>query len=694
MQSTCRLAVTIFLVAQCWPATLPADDFDNLLERVQRLPTDIPAERGQVESQAARVSDADVSRRKELLIEAGRRQPIIQRKPSPTTQFPISMCRLRKDPQDADALTYLPVGLRYRGKDNTFGKCMLARLYYQFQAVLPEATRQAILHEATSYDGFLSGGTENHIAMRRIAGLLFGEAFPQELFHFSLSGEQLAGICRQYARNYGRAVFHNSMVEYLSPGYHAVNTSGWINLAELSGNDESRLLGRAVLDWMMIDLALNWHSGQIVPPLTRDKGPMKNAYQLSYPRQPAQWNAWLYFGGCTIPEDETALSTPEFMDNLGSGFNLAHAVSGWAPHPVVRNIGAKQIRTPITLLQSRCNWEAIEPSQLNAYGKKTLARTGPADPRYNLRSVYVDRDYAVGAGYRRADIMDPIVRHAGSFAVVWKSKRPQNRLFVVHPYWYTARKDEKTGQPWGKEDWNGTSPFLQMAHWENAAVLLCDIPARDPYEGPLGIGSPLEVSDRTAECVQELHVYLPTSMDQETQSSSAWFFREGDVYVAVVLLRPGARWEASRYEGYRRLVLPGGMTGVKIEVGDRREFGSLEQFQGKVTSLAPDASQLDSLKSVVCRTTRGNTLQLRHNSSDWLPLAAVDGTPLDFSRWPICASPYVNCRDGVLDVRDDRAGFTIDWSGDLPEYVYYDLKDGQKVITRRERLVDGKLRVD
>jgi len=65
---------------------------------------------------------------------------------------------------------------------------------------------------------------------------------------------------------------------------------------------------------------------------------------------------------------------------------------------------------------------------------------------------------------------------------------------------------------------------------------------------------------------------------------------------------------------------------------------------------------------------------------------------MDFERWPVCESPYVTCRNGVLDVNDGTKGFTIEWSGDNPIYTYYDLTNGAKKITGGEWLENGTMK--
>jgi hypothetical protein len=689
-----RLTLAVTTALLCAMPCLGAD-FDDLVERVGRIENAEAPDAGLNAKLARDVSDEAIAHRKALAIRAGAGTDFRPQANNPKHQFPVVLCRLCLDPEDSEALEYVPHGMLFRGQGDTFGKSSLSRVFCQFGEQLDPAVREAVREEVTTYEGFLGGGTENHVTMRRTAGNLFGERFPEDTFHHDLTGAQLAGECRDYMRRYGKAIYAASMAEYLSPIYHAVNTAPWINVVEFAQNDEARIMARAILDWMMADYAVNNHQGIILPPVQRAKGLMTDSYQLSYARSPSQWTGWLYWGGGNTPEDEEAFRAPEVTISQPYGnFAMLHAVSQWAPHPVFRNIGAKRLQTPYMLWQSRGDWACIEPAQVNAYGKTGFAHDQEPNPRYNMRSVYVARDYAMGAGYRHEDILDPIVRHAAPFMVAWRSLDPRNWLIVSHPYWYTARKPEGSDEPIGTDDWSGVSPFCQMVHWENATVLLFDIPQRDPYEGQAGVGSPLWSSERTTELVQAAHVYVPDTIDEKAETPAGVFLREGDVYIGIRPLRPGARWEEGGHEGFERLVLDGGLVGAAIEVGDRREFGSFKGFQQKVAGTELDLSRLASEKRVTYKSTRGHTLDIRHNSEGWLPHASVNGAPLDFDRWPTCESPYVTCRDSVLDVNDGRQGFTIDWRGELPEYTYYNLAGGRKTITARERIEGGILKTE
>ena len=674
-----------------------ADEFDGLVKGVGQKRDSEPLDPAADAALAEKVTDAALARRKKMVLRVGAAAEFMPWAKNPATQYPVVLCRLLQDPTDADAMAYIPKGMIRRGQGDMFGKSSLSRIYCQLGDMLTPEVRQALVKDVTTYPGFLTGGTENHVAMKRTAGYLFGEGMPEAKFCCDLTGKQLADVCRTFMREYGRAVYASSMVEYLSPIYHAVNTAPWLNVAEFAKDDQAKIMARAILDWMMADLAINSHHGIVLPPVQRAKGLMTDSYQLSYCRTHTQWSGWLYWGGGNTPDDEHAFEGKDIpVERLPTWMAVLHALSDWSPHPAIRNIGAKRVQTPYMLWQSRGNWACIEPSHLNDYGRKKLGglHAVAPDPRYHIRSVYVARDYAMGASCRREEIMDPITRHAIPFAVVWRSRKPRNWLFVSSPFWYTARKKKDSGEPLGKDDWIGTSPFLQMAHWENASVLIFDIPARDPYEGKAGKGSKLYRSERTEACIQKAFVYVPESIEEKVQTPAGFFLREGGVYIAIRPLRPGARWDRTPHEGFQQLVLDGGLVGAAIEVGDKREFGSFAGFQEKVAGTKLDVSRLDSEKRVVYRSTRGHTIDIKHAPKGWIPEVSINGVRLDHERWPTCQSPYVTCRDRVLDVNDGRQGFTVDWRGDLPVYTYYDLVAGEKKVTRRERIENGRLRVE
>jgi len=667
--------------------------FDGLVEQAQRVRE--PSSDARDDPRLARaVSDKAIAHRRGMVIRASAEDRRNRWAGHPKHRLPVLMCQLAMNANDKTALEHLPITLAHpSGTEDSFGKSSLARVYCRFPEAFKGKTLEALRKEVAGSRIFLTGGTENHCSMRRVAGYLFGERFPNEKMHYGLTGKELARLCRTYMRDYGRSIYATSQVEYLSPTYHAVNTSTWINIAEFARDDAARLMGQAILDYLMADYALNYSQGQIVAPVQRAKGLFNGTQQRSYAFTTAQWTGWLFWGGGNTPWDTDTFPDKKYLPLQPYGMAVCqHAVSAWDPHPVLRNLGAKRVRTPYMILQSRGDWHCIRPTHYNPYGRKPPRGKLPRpNPRYEMRSVYVDRDYAVGASYRHENIMDPVQRTAIPFSIVWKSADEHNRMLAVHPFWYTAYVDEKTKREFGDEDWMGVSPFMRMVHWENAVIVMWDIPETDPYEGKFGPGSKKFASKRHPKQIRSAFLYVPETVDQKAQASGIFFVREGDVYTAIRPLATGANWQPSIHDGYMRLALPGATVGAAIEVGDKREFGSFDAFQKKIAATTLDVSKLAERKRAVYTSTRGDLLDLRHKTPNWLPDASVNGVKLDFARWPTCESPYVTCRDRVLDVNDGHQGFTVDWRGDLPKYAYYDITPTGRKVTKRMYIKSGEL---
>ena len=689
-----------------------------------------PAEPLDSDTRAAlrrKVSLEAVERRKELLIRSGGRLDLEW--PNPKDNLPIVLCRLRLSAAGDEEMRHIRSALSFDGEGPFFGKSWLSRIWRQFGPQVedyfarqdPPVDFRAELEGAMGrYRRFLGTNTENAAAMNRTAGYVFGESFPDSPFDSpacDLTGRELSSLCLEYVRRYGRTLFEVGMNEYLSPTYHGYSTAPFLNVAEFAESSEARSMARAALDYLLADYALNCHHGILLAPIQRAKGLFTtnryvrerarrtNTYQMSHAVDVAQWTGWLYWGGGNTPEDETSFDDPMYAIRGVTGTTgMVHAVSELVPPRIIRNIGAKRVRTPYMVWQSRGSWKHIDETQINACGHSRpsdRAAEQARNPRYNMRSVYVAREYALGALYRYEYIRDPYVRHALPFQCVWRSQNPLNWLLVAHPYWFTAReRDGSVGELLGSYDWAGASPFGQMVHWENAAVLVYDIPDRDPYcdEDINAYGGDDEPSVRTERPIQAVYAYFPTTVDQAVLTESGLFLKEGRVFVALRPFGGEAHVEAGGHEGWSRLALSGGLVGLAVEVGDSREYGSFRSFQRRVAATRLDLSELVSERRVAYRSTRGHSLRIRHTFRDggprgcrcspegcgggslgWLPEAEVNCVPLDFDRWPACLSPYVRCEDRVLDVNDGRRGFTIDWRGDLPVYRHYRLRRGRKV---------------
>jgi hypothetical protein len=311
-----------------------------------------------------------------------------------------------------------------------------------------------------------------------------------------------------------------------------------------------------------------------------------------------------------------------------------------------------------------------------------------------MRSVYFDQDYALGAGHFRENIADPLYRTSVPFGAVWKTPDRYARLVVGHPYWYVGFKPEPWESPSPQDMFSGLSPFQQVVHCKNAAILLFSIPEIDPHQHVRLRGGPRWAKPAPSDKpLQSCFAYYPKSVDEKVRTGAGFFLREGDVYIAIRPLRDGADWSDSAFADYERIDMPGDVTGCVVEMGSKPEFQSFAAFQTRVAALPIDTSALESRKRVAYTTTRGHRLEIQYAERGWLPKASVDERPLDFDQWPISESPYLTCRDRMLDINDGKQGLTIDWRGETPIYTYFEIVDGERRETGREFIGDdGALR--
>ncbi len=676
-------------------AAKAADTFDDLVKSVSRQPPPEALSPAEAARLAYCVSQAAITTRKtEVLDKAGVIR--LDKKPSGKQSLRVVLARLQRDPKDAAAWENVIQVAPFAGKSAHFTKIMLAFLYGQYHAALSPAVTAALRSQMEAYDEFMGTGTENHIAMQRISAAIFGAAYPDVKTAYDIPGEKLMTLGLEWIPRYVQAVYAGSMKEYLSMIYLGVHNEAWLTAAQYGPTEDSRLAGQAMLDWIWADLAVNTHLGQTVPPSTRAKLMLDHSAPMIHPSTHAQWLAWLYWGDmrskpgsdplAPVAAALTSRTTSGHMKEDNEGFQtvIVPSISPLLPQEVIRNLGAKNVPLPYMLLQSRAHGAFVGTAALNPYLKRKEKPEAEIS-RNHLRSAYVARNYSIGAGYfRRDDSGDnEQYMHLLPTAISYRSADLFNTIFVSHPYWYAGEphgNDDEAAKVFGLDCWLGKSPFEQSVHWENTILHLFDIPETDPY---LAAGKQKEAAkwtdSRLAAPMKKVCIYVPESIDETRQTPWGWLLREGDVYIA---LRPlnvrSATWEKCTNEvqkGHKRLVLEGTLIGLAVEVGDAAEYGSADAFAAKVGAAKVEAPGAAG-KRMGYVSSRGIPFSLEFNAESWFPKASVKGVALDFDKWPTCESPYVNCRNSVMNVNDGRAGFSVGWKGGKPVYSSYQVKPG------------------
>jgi len=601
--------------------------------------------------------------------------------------IPIALALLSTDRDSIEAKEAIVKAMRFRGRDNMFTKIRAAQAFHYLRPLLSKQEISRFEQEMTSYPGFFGYGTENHIAMKRMAGLLFGQSFPEADFVHDLTGEQVKKECMAYMQRYGRAVYGSSNSEFLSHIYFPVHMEAWADAYEYGEDPVVRLMARAILDWFFANAALNYHHRFVNGPLHRATyGGIEQ-----YDKHALSRLLWMY--GADTGETFRDLSAARMPAPV-----ISVALTDYIPHEAIRNILAKRVELPFTVEQACANKAYIQNfCQNNLLTQKIR---GQYPHRKSLfRTVYIKITHEI---YSSIPTTVP-------FTASWPSENPFNYILAAHPYWFTKKKWSEEEAKWGfrnnienKDEIEGTyfmdddlfgfSPCFQMVQEENAAILFYYIPEIDPFKEYRQKGG--SASDRLEELIQECFIYIPRSVEERVKNEIGFFIRDGKTYIAVIPFSKEASWKESVRKAFFRIGIPGELTGFAIELGDLKEYGSFKEFINRFSRDQLDLGRLNKMDRLARYTsTRGNVVSIRHTGFDTgLPESTINGTKVDFETYPSLESPYATSKHHVLDVNDGKTGFTVDWRKEHPAYSYYRIEQGKRQVIKTIWVENGEVK--
>ena len=608
----------------------------------------------------------DFEARRRWLLESFRNLPIShQSKPG----MPQAVARLfLAKGQDAEALKYVTEVFERIKTTKDKGQVRncapaLARALHMFGEHFSGEQLRRIKEAVTSkiiVSTLRGHGTENHAAQYVTSLYLLAQYFPDANWdcgdgkpHTSaeLMAEAKARILQR-----GKGFFRAGNNEQLSTTYATVNVYPFFNLMEFAKDPHVRDAAEALVLYHLTLLALNNFDGHLVPPFNRRNvtqqrfGPPGKRIGRIMPMH--HNHAWLLWGQNTvIAEDFTRAAEPALA--------LDYIYAGWRMPEVLNRI-ACGAETPYEIRGT-----------LPAFGI-----WGSGKSVETLRYVWRDRAFAIGGV--AGQYVDPgqFLLDYDTFGIVWKSPNRFRSLEVMHPYW---RSNE------GEDYWKGThSPFQQTGVHRNTAIVLFNIPEQDPWRDRAQQKAWLGLRDKHCDQLLKLaEVRFPATVKDFVQDGDFYFFREGEVYVAIRVLKPRHTLHEMEDEILKKL---GGstdvfrviksreaQTGFVFEVGTAEKHKSFAAFQTAVRAnpLTVDWSALE----VRYRNSDGDQLQFRYDANlaadkdgfIWFaPQLWINGKKRDIANWPTAESPAVVMRNGVLHMAQGGDSFEVDWSGELP----------------------------
>ena len=502
-------------------------------------------------------------------------------------------------------------------------------------------------------------GTENHAAQFVTSLYLLAQYFPDVVWNVGkekqYTSQQIIDTTRERILHRGHGFYNSGNGELLSTTYDIVSSYPFLNLMEFAGDPVMREAGEAMVLYHASLIALNNFDGHIMPPFNR-----RNTLQLRYSLQGRKYGgphiltaAWFWWGQNEV--------TPDDFTKYNEQYTLDYALAKWRiPEPLNRI--AMGIETPYEI-----------HGAVGRFGGQWGENSRNLE---TLRYVWKDRDFAIGGPV--AQLINPggYLLCYEMFGIAWKSTDRLRLLEAMHPYWYSNE---------GEDSWHTThSPFQQAGLYRNTAILMFNIPEKDPWPDRADQKQWLDTRNKHFDKLIQLgQVRFPKTVDELVQDGDFCFFREGNVYVSVRVLKPGHtlqeledKWmkdQIGSCDTFYVIKSHEAQTGFIFEVGTAGDHGSFKAFREKVKSnpLTVDWNQM----KVQYTNCKGDELRFRYDTNmsedkdgyiRFAPEFWINNEKRDTANWPVADSPVISLKNGVLKVSQGGDKFSVDWSGELP----------------------------
>ena len=591
--------------------------------------------------------------------------------------LPKACARLWNNPNDTVATNYITKALDHReqsmfdfpGVAFALGKFRNSFQPWQLDSIKADVERLAKADKVNG-QGFLGHGTENHATMMWASAYLFAQYFPDAKWVNGWTSEKLKAEMKERMRKTFRNAYQHGYTEYLSTAYEVIMNYPVAILEEFAEDPEMKSIARAFLVYKWSVQSLNNFDGQVIAPYARMIGQEDYQPEAYYDfKIPTIYANWLYWGW---GENTGTVKLSIFEDQSPTSHVIYCALSEVQPDAVFQNLGSS--KTPFTGLSSA----------------STFGEYGTGAPHMMMRKFYRDKQFAIGTGnFRWVPGGDYADHDTNPFNIIWSSSDRYNFINCTHPYWYSDGDDkERTPDTWFN---GGVSPFMQTAHHKNSAIVLFDIPEKDPWPGKPDAQKWGWRDGHAESLLKRGMLRYPKSVDEKVEKNGWIFIREKETYIGIKPLKSyyeQTNLSGRGLDGFNIIKSDHAQTGFVFEVGTADQHKSFSEFQKKLLTnkLSVNWQKLtaeytDSRNSHIYIQYRPGLPVKEGPVPDQLakkgikglaesvPFVKINSVPeIPYPQWPMIKSPSINMGAGKLDIRENgKPLIKVDWTGKYPE---------------------------
>ncbi len=465
------------------------------------------------------------------------------------------------------------------------------------------------------------GDTENHWALYYTCLLLAAEQWPGEAgntWFDGASSSEKAAESKEYLIHWIKLTTTIGQGEFDSPDYLHMFLIASTLLAEFSTDPEMRKRGEMLTDYLLADYAVE-HIDQLYA------GGHSRIYERNL-MQPK------FCGASTIAYFYFATGAPQR--------------SGWMLYPLLTSYRMPEIIYQIATDRSKpyVHREIKRVRHVIRYGEERNPKV--------FKTTYMTQDYALGSLH--GGMLQPIQQL--TWSVKYRHGRPTSMIFGLHPYWsiyeigmffpeemktvmaaITASKTTYNNP----DKWTGGSPFERTFQYKSTLLALYDIPAGTTSE--------------------HIDGFFPANLDERILDDSGWILcKAGDTYVAWYPLQPAVWSEeyqkaaAAFNEGTSSRANDGSLVlrnhrlrshelqnGYVVEVQNREEAGSFEQFCAAVRSRIPEAVFSPDEVKVAYKTIHDDEMEFVFPDT-----RRLNGSTYELDNDKLFSGPYLNADHG------------------------------------------------
>lgn len=514
------------------------------------------------------------------------------------------------------------------------------------------------------------GGTENHKTMWRTSGLLYSQIFPDTSKISGYSTDEAKSLIMEMIRDYLKKLLVTGNGEYDSQVYYPHTIEAFLNLYDFTPDKETKALAKFALDYYFVTFGLKVIDGTVA-------GAQKRGYLPTGTPEEMEIMQHVYFDN----------SSADMSDVVAS---IQQSTTTYRPNKVIRDIVRKNVPLPFEAKMSRPFYHMDHPHAFaetfycsDSYGMGNIQMTIVDNPNqqmiWSLIAKGTDGPLCFSGGHPlrgstsgHSPYTQTLHSKGSLILMTAPTKKIENTDTKIAPNYSKTDRPNLWHLPEGEQGVNYEIRNRQKYASEKLH------PMKLPEAETAAAYQKFWEENKGAACSW---LYFPASLNP-TKIDGNWYFEANNTYVAIIpltkksmivvpprhTLKNMKKYASRFFNDYSLLVFPGKISGFIVETGEKSVYPSLQEFN---KAIKKNTSVQHNKLQVNYQSLHGDNMQMEYNPIGLRCNAIINGKKMNwdnFTDGAVYQSPYIKVKEGRMTVKNGIEGYTIDFTGEIPEW--------------------------